>query len=304
MGHVFISYSHSDAEYALEIAQELDRRGFSFWIDTNILPGERWTKEVVDNLNNASALIVIMTPEADRSEWVEREILVAQRQSKPIFPLLLAGDEFPLLITLKYEDVTDGALPSEHFFYRIRKAVDRPIGHSAPEIVLRDREGQPTRILNDTHRQADLKLLYELWESVNTMAVSEVAERVYQRVLTWEFYNRTFVRYMRLRARPEKHFLQPELEEAFSTFDQIVIDFDEHLGREEKLMNVGGEQVYVPNYKLGRATSEEVRIDQEEQHDRTIEMRREFLRQHTELVNTIKWIVPEFTFPDRIYGDE
>jgi formylglycine-generating enzyme required for sulfatase activity len=65
-----------------------------------------------------------MTPDSEESEWVEREILLAQREGKPIFPLLLSGQENPLLITTHYVDVTDGRLPPGEFYERL--------AHTAP----------------------------------------------------------------------------------------------------------------------------------------------------------------------------
>jgi len=60
-----------------------------------------------------------MTPDSEGSEWVEREILLAQRERKPIFPLLLYGQENPLLITIQYADVTNGRMPPDNFYERL-----------------------------------------------------------------------------------------------------------------------------------------------------------------------------------------
>jgi hypothetical protein len=67
-----------------------------------------------------------MTPDSEESEWVEREILLAQREGKPIFPLLLRGQENPLLITTQYADVTDGQLPPDGFYRRLGRVVTPP----------------------------------------------------------------------------------------------------------------------------------------------------------------------------------
>jgi len=54
--------------------------------------------------------IVIMSPNSRGSRWVEREILLAERNDvdKPIFLLLLAGDVWSRLADLQYENMNAG----------------------------------------------------------------------------------------------------------------------------------------------------------------------------------------------------
>jgi glycine cleavage system H protein len=60
-----------------------------------------------------------MTPDAENSKWVEREILLADRENKPIIPLLLDGREFGMLINVQFYDVRDGGLPAEDAFDKL-----------------------------------------------------------------------------------------------------------------------------------------------------------------------------------------
>jgi hypothetical protein len=90
-------------------------------MDDRIDFGDRWWREIVEAIRASAAFVIVMTPESEESEWVEREILLAQREGKPIFPLLLRGQENPLLITTQYVDVTDGQMPSESFYRRLRR---------------------------------------------------------------------------------------------------------------------------------------------------------------------------------------
>ncbi|MBZ0305486.1 MAG: toll/interleukin-1 receptor domain-containing protein [Anaerolineae bacterium] len=143
MSHIFISYSHHDAAvYVQLLSGELEKRGFRCWFDKRIDTGERWFKSIISAIEESSSVVVVMTPGAVRSEWVEKEILIAQKNSKPIYPLLLAGRGLDLLITTQYEDVTRGQLPSETFFSRLRSplSVSSSPHHKIEEIktVLRD----------------------------------------------------------------------------------------------------------------------------------------------------------------------
>ena len=119
--HVFISYSRKDQTYARSLADDLRRHGCEVWIDDRIDYGDRWWRTIVQAIRSSAALIVVMTPDAEESDWVEKETMLAQREGKPILPLLLRGKEFPLLITTQYADVTGGQMPPQDFYDRLRR---------------------------------------------------------------------------------------------------------------------------------------------------------------------------------------
>jgi tetratricopeptide (TPR) repeat protein/cellulose biosynthesis protein BcsQ len=121
--HVYISYSRKEQSYARSLAEVLRGRGFNVWIDDSINLGDRWWQMITQAIRDCAAFIVIMTPDSMESEWVEREVLMAQRESKPIFPLLLRGQGFPLLITMQYVDVTGGHMPPQSFFDRLSRSM-------------------------------------------------------------------------------------------------------------------------------------------------------------------------------------
>lgn len=125
MSYIFISYNHKNRNYALKLANTLKEQGFDIWIDEDINAGDRWYPEIIKAILNSGCVIVIMTPEAEKSEWVEKEILIAQREEKPIFPLLLSGREFSLLITIQSTDVRGEKLPAEKFYKSLAQVVPR-----------------------------------------------------------------------------------------------------------------------------------------------------------------------------------
>lgn len=109
MAHVFISYSKQDIDFARHLRDRLAARRFSVWLDeSRLAPSARWWTEIEDNIERCAALIVIMSPTARESDWVEREILYAERLNKPIFPVLLAGEDWPRLANLQYADMRAG----------------------------------------------------------------------------------------------------------------------------------------------------------------------------------------------------
>jgi hypothetical protein len=120
-GHVFISYSRSDQDYVDRLFAHLERAGLNPWIDrSGIDYGTRWKHVVRDAVDGCSAFVVVMTPDAEDSEWVDRELQRAQDDGKPILPLLLRGRKFFSLGDVHYEDVIGGRLPSDEFVARLR----------------------------------------------------------------------------------------------------------------------------------------------------------------------------------------
>ncbi len=131
-GHVFISYDRENQTYTQKLADSLRQRGFDVWMDARLESGDRWLRTIEQTVRDSAAVVVVMTPESRDSEWVEREILLAQSESKPIFPLLLRGGVFFLLINTRWDDVTNGRLPPDDFYDRLEREVRPP---SKEEII-------------------------------------------------------------------------------------------------------------------------------------------------------------------------
>jgi hypothetical protein len=77
---VFISYSKSRRAETVELAADLEARGFVVWWDKDITPGELFRDTIREELMKARAVIVIWTPTAAKSNWVISEATRAQRR--------------------------------------------------------------------------------------------------------------------------------------------------------------------------------------------------------------------------------
>ncbi|HET9257573.1 MAG TPA: beta-propeller fold lactonase family protein [Pseudonocardiaceae bacterium] len=118
---MFISYRHGDdVMYVHRLSEHLANEGVSVWFDHEIVTGDRWDHVIRLKINTCVALVVVMTPQAEESEWVAREINQAELMNKPIFPLLLDGQGFFRLSNLQYEDVTGARMPKPSFVARLR----------------------------------------------------------------------------------------------------------------------------------------------------------------------------------------
>lgn len=115
MSHVFISYSKKDRKYARRLADHLLDEGFDVWIDDRIDYGKNWWKIIVQAIRDCAAFIVVLTPDSEASDWVQREVTLAEQWKRPILPLLLAGENWPLFVLTQYADVRDGQLPPPDF---------------------------------------------------------------------------------------------------------------------------------------------------------------------------------------------
>ena len=136
MGHIFISYSHKDTDYAHKLADVLQREGFDVWIDARLDYGSQWPMEIQRQLDDCSAFILIMTPRAYQSEWVQSELSRAKRKIKPIFPLLLEGDEPWLSVeSTQYYDVRGDKMPDSRFLGALGRVISRRLPVSQEKVI-------------------------------------------------------------------------------------------------------------------------------------------------------------------------
>jgi hypothetical protein len=109
MSHIFISYSKQDADFMHYLKALLEEQGFHVWVDeARLTASARWWKSIETSIRSCTAFVVIMSPSGYDSDWVEREILLAENTHKPIYPVLLAGEPWSRLANIQYEDMRAG----------------------------------------------------------------------------------------------------------------------------------------------------------------------------------------------------
>ncbi|MBC7871959.1 MAG: TIR domain-containing protein [Chitinophagaceae bacterium] len=103
---VFISYSHIDRLIANVFDNKVREMGYLPWIDfAGIRGGDEWRKSIDRALRQSSAVLVLMTPEAVKSQWVEYEVTCARSYHHTIIPLMIRPcDMPPFLEALQYID--------------------------------------------------------------------------------------------------------------------------------------------------------------------------------------------------------
>ena len=90
---LFLSYSRQDLAAMQEVQEALREAGLSVWTDAGLEPGTQgWQDAIAEAVNQAQALVVLLSPAAKASQWVKNELTYAQTLGKRIVPILVAGD--------------------------------------------------------------------------------------------------------------------------------------------------------------------------------------------------------------------
>ena len=90
---IFISYSKKDSNFAHRLADDLIEAGFKIWIDRSLQVGEDWEDTIENQIRAANEVIVILSPNAVASKWVQHEGSIAYGLDKTMFPVLMKGIE-------------------------------------------------------------------------------------------------------------------------------------------------------------------------------------------------------------------
>jgi hypothetical protein len=104
MGHIFISYSNADKDFALRLVHDLEQY-YQVWIDkTQLSGGLEWEQMIDKALSDCGLFAVVVSQDSNKSEWVARETIRAEQLGKYRIPILLSG-ELPLrLLNVHYVD--------------------------------------------------------------------------------------------------------------------------------------------------------------------------------------------------------
>ncbi|MEP7291233.1 MAG: toll/interleukin-1 receptor domain-containing protein [Chloroflexota bacterium] len=137
--HIFISYKHSDAIFARLLTLELRNAGFEFWWDDNLKPGENWSEAIDDKLRDALAVILLMSPEAQKSEYVTYEWSFAIGAGVPVIPLVIEKIEaiHPRLSKVQYVDLSGVQNPNfDKVMSQLAELRDQRAANAQPRRVI------------------------------------------------------------------------------------------------------------------------------------------------------------------------
>lgn len=109
MAHIFVSYAHTDRDFANNLIRQLKRAEFEVWVDHEELhAGVDWRTEIDNAIRDASSMILIVTPEAKMAEYVTYEWAFALGVGLQVIPVLLRPTVLhPRLEAMQFLDFTD-----------------------------------------------------------------------------------------------------------------------------------------------------------------------------------------------------
>ena len=88
--HFFISHAKEDSDVAGAICARIEAEGMTCWIaPRDIAPGTSWASAIVRGIEDADALLLVLTKHSNASDHVTQEIRLAFDNGKPIYGILL-----------------------------------------------------------------------------------------------------------------------------------------------------------------------------------------------------------------------
>lgn len=88
-GSVVISYSHLDQEYVTNLIQCLNQHRLNAWHYLQNRGGVRYIDKIMQQIEEAAAIIVVLSQHSANSDFVEREVNHAIKAEKHIIPLVI-----------------------------------------------------------------------------------------------------------------------------------------------------------------------------------------------------------------------
>lgn len=109
MSHVFISYAHVDYEFVTTVIERLLESNINVWLDTDqLMVGKEWRIGIDKAIEDAFAVLVVMSPAAKASEYVTFEWAFALGAKKDVIIVMYKETALhPRLEVLQYLDFKD-----------------------------------------------------------------------------------------------------------------------------------------------------------------------------------------------------
>jgi hypothetical protein len=99
--HVFVSHASAEGAVAQDLCRALEAEGLPCWIaPRDILPGADWAEQIIDGIDAAWGLLLVLGDAANRSPQVRREVERAVHKDVPV--LALRTEDVALSKSLEY----------------------------------------------------------------------------------------------------------------------------------------------------------------------------------------------------------
>ena len=117
---VFISYSRQDTAIVEPFVEELRRRGYTVFFDTqSIIVGDLWKQRLANAVRSSRVCILCWSQHARDSEYVAFEYSRAEGLGRPVLPWLLDATPLPNMVELQGIIESDPVKAASRFIPRL-----------------------------------------------------------------------------------------------------------------------------------------------------------------------------------------
>jgi hypothetical protein len=144
---LFVSHVAENRNAAMEIVDELERRGTRCWIaPRDVRPGEAFDNEIADAIEASRAMLLIFSDLCNDSEYIRREVTVAGESHKTVIPFRIEDVQPRRGLRVRLSDLhwIDGFTSRERAIDEVIKkfapSTNRPV---APPLNDEDQQNTP-----------------------------------------------------------------------------------------------------------------------------------------------------------------
>jgi TIR domain len=92
---VFVSYSHQDKQTVDQLVDQIEKLGYTVWIDRQSTGSQRYAAAIVRAIRSSRLVALMCSAHAFTSDHVLREVYIAGDYKKPFIAFQLDPTEFP-----------------------------------------------------------------------------------------------------------------------------------------------------------------------------------------------------------------
>ena len=129
---IFISYSRKNRDFALRLYNTLLMDGYWVWMDVRLKEALEWRPQIDDNIKRSNKCIVILSPDAIDSRWVNHEISMAHGRGQLIIPISFqkrrADQELPICVEpIQLFNMLEGEVDYDMALKKLRGILGEPL---------------------------------------------------------------------------------------------------------------------------------------------------------------------------------
>jgi hypothetical protein len=126
VGYIFLSYSRKDKGIVEQLENQLETAGYEMWIDIEgIRGGDLWREAIVKAIDQADALLVLLSPNSAKSDNVRTEVDLAAGRKTRIVPVDISTPPVIIPPSMQYPLAGKQRVKFPTEFEKLLEALDR-----------------------------------------------------------------------------------------------------------------------------------------------------------------------------------